>query len=98
MLVRQRHWLLLGRRQLVYWGEPWPPFQLKHLLAITVALLPSAVMAQQFTPQQMLDVMTKSPSNRDVRVHDADGICTPKDNRRFNNSITCDCKEWPELC
>ena len=43
---------------------------MKHLLAITIALLPSAVLAQQFTPQQMLDVMTKSPSNRDVRVQD----------------------------
>ena len=44
---------------------------MKHLLAITIALLPSAVLAQQFTPQQMLDVMTKSPNNRDVRVQDA---------------------------
>ena len=43
---------------------------MKLLLAITIALLPSAVLAEQFTPQQMLDVMTKSPSNRDVRVHD----------------------------
>ena len=43
---------------------------LKHLLAITITLLPSAVLADQFTPQQMIDVMTKSPSNRDVRVHD----------------------------
>jgi len=43
---------------------------MKHLLAITIALLPSATLAQQFTPQQMLDVMTKSPANRDVRVHD----------------------------
>ena len=43
---------------------------LKRLLAITIALLPSAALAQQFTPQQMLDVMTKSPENRDVRVHD----------------------------
>ena len=43
---------------------------MKHLLAITIALLPSAVLAEPFTPQQMLDVMTKSPSNRDVRVHD----------------------------
>ena len=42
----------------------------KHLLAITITLLPSAVLAQQFTPQQMLDVMTKSPENRDVKVHD----------------------------
>jgi hypothetical protein len=42
----------------------------KHLLAISIALFPSAVLAEQFTPQQMLDVMTKSPSNRDVRVHD----------------------------
>ena len=44
---------------------------MKHLLAITIALLPSAVLAQKFTPQQMIDVMTKSPNNRDVRVHDA---------------------------
>ena len=44
---------------------------MKHLLAISIALLPSAVLAEQFTPQQMLDVMTKSPSNRDVRVQDA---------------------------
>ena len=44
---------------------------MKHLLAITIALLPSAALAEQFTPQQMLDVMTKSPSNRDVRVQDA---------------------------
>ena len=49
--------------------------RLKHLLAIIIALLPSAALAQQFTPQQMLDVMTKSPSNRDVRVHDGDS-CT----------------------
>ena len=50
-----------------------PPFQVKHLLAITIALLPSAVFAEQFTPQQMIDEMTKSPENRDVRVHDAIG-------------------------
>jgi len=43
---------------------------MKHLLAVTITLLPSAVLAQQFTPQQMMDVMTKSPNNRDVRVHD----------------------------
>ena len=43
---------------------------MKHLLAITITLLPSAVLAQQFTPQQMIQLMTKSPSNRDVRVHD----------------------------
>ena len=42
----------------------------KQLLAITIALLPSAASAEQFTPQQMLDEMTKSPENRDVRVHD----------------------------
>ena len=47
---------------------------MKHLLAITIALLPSAVLAQQFTPQQMLDVMTKPPSNRNVRVHDSSNI------------------------
>ena len=45
---------------------------MKHLLVITIALLPSAALAQQFTPQQMLDVMTKSPENRGVRVHDGD--------------------------
>ena len=50
---------------------------MKHLLAITVALLPSAALAEQFTPQQMLDVMTKSPSNRDVRVQDAP-VVTPE--------------------
>ena len=44
---------------------------MKHLLAITITLLPSVVLAQQFTPQQMLDVMTRSPSNRNVRVQDA---------------------------
>ena len=44
---------------------------MKYLLVITIALLQSAALAQQFTPQQMLDVMTKSPSNRDVRVQDA---------------------------
>ena len=49
---------------------------MKHLLAITIALLPSAVFAQQFTPQQLIDVMTKSPENRDVRVHD-DPTCPP---------------------
>jgi hypothetical protein len=43
---------------------------MKHLLAITIALLPTAALAQQFTPKQMLDAMTKSPENRDVRVHD----------------------------
>ena len=43
---------------------------MKHLLAITVALLPSAVLAEQFTPEQLIEVMTKSPSNRDVRMHD----------------------------
>tara|TARA_B100002051_G_C16713515_1_gene628008 strand:+ start:636 stop:863 length:228 start_codon:yes stop_codon:yes gene_type:complete len=75
---------------------------MKHLLVITIALLPSAALAQQFTPQQMLDVMTKSPSNRDVRVHDdilaGDQICTPKDTELSANSVTCDCKAWPELC
>ena len=56
------------------WGPSKPLLkeQMKHLVAITIALLPSAALAQQFTPQQMLDVMTKSPSNRDVRVHDMD--------------------------
>ena len=44
---------------------------MKHLLAIIIALLPSAALAEQFTPQQMLDVMTRSPRNRDVRVQDA---------------------------
>ena len=44
---------------------------MKHLLAIIIALLPSAALAEQFTPEQMLDVMTKSPDNRDVRVQDA---------------------------
>ena len=44
---------------------------MKHLLSIAITLLPTAALAEQFTPQQMLDVMTKSPSNRDVRVHDS---------------------------
>jgi len=62
---------------------------MKHLLAITIALLPSPVFAQQFTPQQMLDVMTKSPSNRDVRVHDSLKIgfgveCTRQDLDHWN--------------
>ena len=43
----------------------------EHLLAIAIALLPAAALAEQFTPEQMLDVMTKSPESRDVRVHDA---------------------------
>ena len=56
---------------------------MKHFLAITITLLPSAVFAQQFTPQQLIDVMTKSPENRDVRVHDkldfnANEIAPPK--------------------
>ena len=41
------------------------------VLSLIITLLPSAALSQQFTPQQMLDVMTKSPSNRDVRVQDA---------------------------
>ena len=48
---------------------------MKHLLAITIALLPSAALAEQFTPEQMLEVMTKSPSNRDVRVGDTSAKC-----------------------
>ena len=55
---------------------------IKWLPVITITLLPSALMAQQFTPEQMLDVMTKSPSNRDVRVHDSlklGGECTRQD-------------------
>ena len=51
---------------------------MKRLLAITITLLPSAALAQQFTPQQMLDVMTKSPSNRNVRVHDTSRSYTQK--------------------
>ena len=43
---------------------------MKHLLAITIALLPTAALAEQFTPQQLIEVMTKSPSNRGMRVHD----------------------------
>ena len=49
-----------------------------HLLAVTITLLPSAVLAEQFTPQQLLDVMTKSPSNRDVRVGDTSAKCAAK--------------------
>ena len=51
---------------------------MKHFLAIAITLLPSAVLAEQFTPQQMIDVMTKSPSNRDVRVGDV-AIKCPED-------------------
>ena len=51
---------------------------MKHLLTITIVLLPTAALAQQFTPQQMLDVMTKSPNNRDVRVHDTSRSYTQK--------------------
>ncbi len=43
---------------------------MKLLLAIAITLPPSAALAEQFAPEQMLDVITKSPSNRDVRVHD----------------------------
>ena len=43
---------------------------MKHLLAIAITLLPSAVLAEQFTPKQLIEVMTKSPDNRNVRVHD----------------------------
>lgn len=43
---------------------------MKHLLAIAITLLPTAALAEQFTPEQMLDVMTKSPSNRDLRIQD----------------------------
>ena len=46
-------------------------FKAFPILIAAIALLPSAVLAQQFTPQQMLDVMTESSSNRDVRVQDA---------------------------
>ena len=48
---------------------------MKHLLAITIALLPSAALAEQFTPEQLIEVMTESPSNRDVRVHDDARAC-----------------------
>jgi len=51
---------------------------MKHLLAITIVLFPSAALAQQFTPQQMLKVMTRSPSNRDIRVHDSSRAYTQK--------------------
>ena len=51
---------------------------MKHLLAILIALLPSAALAEQFTLEQMLEVMTKSLSNRDVRVGDV-AIKCPED-------------------
>ena len=41
-----------------------------QVLSLAIALLPTAALAQQFTPQQLIEVMTKSPSNRDVRMHD----------------------------
>ena len=47
---------------------------MKKLLAIAITLLPTAALAEQFTPQQMLDVMTKSPSNRDARVQDCGNL------------------------
>ena len=53
---------------------------MKNLLAITITLLPSAVLAEQFTPQQMLDVMTKSPSNRDTYGLDVGYFITPEIN------------------
>ena len=43
---------------------------MKYFLAISIALLPSAALTEQFTPKQMLEVMTKSPKNRDVRIQD----------------------------
>ena len=42
---------------------------------VVLSLFVQPGLAQQFTPQQMLEVMTKSPSNRNVRVHDGDS-CT----------------------
>ena len=46
-------------------------FKAFPILITAVALLPSAVLAEQFMPEQLIEVMTKSPSNRDVRVQDA---------------------------
>ena len=43
---------------------------MKHLLAITIALLPAAALAEQFMPEQMIEAMAKSPENRGVRVGD----------------------------
>ena len=43
---------------------------MKNLLGITVALLPSAVLAKQFMPEEMIKVMIRPPVNRGVRVHD----------------------------
>lgn len=57
---------------------------MKHLLAITITLLPSAALAQQFTPQQMLDVMTESPGNRDVRMHDQGHGASPRITINYN--------------
>ena len=64
---------------------------IKWLPVITIALLPSAALAQQFTPQQMLDVITKSPSNRDVRVQDA-AIAIP-----MYKDVMVNDEEEPEL-
>ena len=44
---------------------------MKLLLATTIALLPTAVIAQQFTPEQVIGVMVSSSENLDVRVDDA---------------------------
>ena len=43
---------------------------MKLLLATTIALLPTAVIAQQFTPEQIIGVMVSSSENLDVRVDD----------------------------
>ena len=43
---------------------------MKLLLATTIALLPTAVIAQQFTPEQIISVMVSSSENLDVRVDD----------------------------
>jgi len=57
---------------------------MKHLLAIAITLLPSAALAEQFTPQQLIEVMTKSPENRDVRMHDQGHGASPRITINYN--------------
>ena len=57
---------------------------MKHLLAITIALLPSAVLAEQLTPQLLIEVMTESPENRDVRMHDQGHGASPRITINYN--------------
>ena len=59
------------------------------VLSLIITLLPSAALSQQFTPQQMLDVMTKSPENRDVRVGDHAKEYPHKHNQNLEPGKSC---------